>query len=96
MNRKEFIALMTGNGNLGRDYRLFYELADTPDLGEYIVYHNCNFCNYTTRMAYCGILDGIDMEIAEHLWRKHRSISVKKAMAWVSTQIGNVAGQAKN
>jgi hypothetical protein len=89
MNKNEFMELFDS-----QDYSLFFDLANTPDLGEsQEVYNKCNFCEYKTKTVHIDDVSDIDASIANHLWNEHREIAVKKAMKYRSKKIASVAGQ---
>jgi len=93
MEKTEFMQLLFPNN---RNWSNFYIFAGTQNLekGE-CMYHWCKFCSHITKQARSDTLDKINKQIAEHLWKEHRSDVTRMALEIKAREIASKRGQMK-
>lgn len=81
-----------------KDWRHFYELADTQNLmdGEKM-YNFCLICGYHGRIVSRSLyeLEALDRKIIEHIWKAHTSIAAQKVLQWMSNKVAAAKGQKR-
>ena len=90
MDREEAVDAITSNVDL------IVRLCSTENIekGEDL-YNVCDFCNYHTMHVVSDNMITIDIQIAGHLYDKHRSETIKKINEYELEKIANAEGQQR-
>ena len=89
-DRTKFIDTITSNVDLIVRFCSTENVEKGEDL-----YNVCDFCNYSTIHVVSDNMITIDIQIASHLYDKHRSEMIKKVNEYESERIANAPGQQR-
>ena len=89
-DRTKFIDTITSNVDLIVRFCSTENVEKGEDL-----YNVCDLCNYQTMHVVSDNMITIDIQIAGHLYDKHRSEMIKKVNEYESERIANAPGQQR-
>jgi len=89
-DKNKYVDIITSNVDL----IVRFCSAENVDKGEDL-YNVCDFCNYRTMHVVSDNMITIDIQIASHLYDKHRSEMIKKVNEYEAERIANAPGQQR-